>query len=70
LLNILFNYFFIRQFGIIGAAYGTLTTYFLAFIGMQMYLHRIFGVSFWKAFRYAIEFYGRIWKLLRQKIKL
>ncbi|MEL6942352.1 MAG: flippase [Bacteroidota bacterium] len=70
LLNIIFNYFFIRQFGIIGAAYGTLTTYFLSFIGMQMYLHRIFGVSFWKAFRYAIEFYGRIWRLIRQKVKL
>ncbi len=44
LLNVISNYFFISSFGIIGAAYGTLTTYVVVTIINQIYLHYYLGV--------------------------
>lgn len=46
IMNVVSNYFFIKQFGIIGAAYGTLFTYTLALIYVQVYLYREIGVRF------------------------
>ncbi|MEM0994289.1 MAG: oligosaccharide flippase family protein, partial [Bacteroidota bacterium] len=67
-LNIIFNYIFIAKFGIIGAAYGTLVTYLLSFIAMQVYLNRIFGVLAYNAFFYSFQFYKRILEILRKKL--
>lgn len=44
LFNIGSNYFFISNFGIIGAAYGTLTTYVLILILNQIFLYRFLNV--------------------------
>lgn len=66
-VNILFNYFFIKQFATIGAAYGTLCTYVLTFILMQLYLNRIFKIKAFNAFRYMFGFYRDLPKLLRRK---
>lgn len=63
LLNIAFNYFFIINFGIIGAAYGTLTTYILTSIYNQIYLHRFLHVSFLNVIQYTINSYLKVYHL-------
>ena len=74
LLNIIFNYFFISKYGLIGAAYGTLTTYSVTFILNQIVLHKILKVNALNAFAYAFKFYvngfhiGK--KFLKEKLEL
>ncbi len=67
-INIFFNYVCIQQFGIIGAAWGTLFTYIVAFIAMQWYLHRTFDVQAFKPVVYMFVFYKQIIGLLKKKI--
>lgn len=44
-LNVCLNYFFILQWGIKGAAYGTLVTYLLRFASQQLLLFKLFQIS-------------------------
>jgi O-antigen/teichoic acid export membrane protein len=60
LINIVSNYFFISYFGIIGAAYGTLTTYILITIINQIYLQRFLGVRVGNVFKHLFESYGKV----------
>ena len=64
-LNILLNYLFISRFGVTGAAYGTLSTYILMFIVTQIVLHKMFAVKAYRAFYYAIGFYGEGFQMLK-----
>jgi O-antigen/teichoic acid export membrane protein len=57
-MNIVFNYIFITRFGVYGAAYGTLLTYGVTFILMQIILYKDLKVNALNAFGYMIEFYG------------
>ena len=41
-LNIIFNYFFIKVFGVLGAAYATILSMFLIFIISFIYSNRIY----------------------------
>lgn len=68
LLNVFFNYIFIIEYGAIGAAYGTLVTYLIAFTAMQIYLRRAYGVSPLRPFYYILFFYRRIIEYLRTKL--
>lgn len=45
LLNIIFNYLFITEFGLLGAAYGTLVTYIFCFLAAQLILKKYIGVE-------------------------
>lgn len=67
-LNIVFNYIFISKFGIVGAAYGTLVTYILTFVGMQIILNKMFGVKAHRAFHYMFGFYGQAWEMVKTKL--
>jgi O-antigen/teichoic acid export membrane protein len=58
IMNVIFNYIFITQYGVYGAAYGTLLTYSLTFILMQFILHKELKVNAFRAFFYMFEFYG------------
>ena len=69
LVNIISNYIFISIFGLYGAVYGTLTTYMIAFVAMQIYLSKTFGVVPFRAFKYMMEFYGMLFEMGRTKIK-
>ena len=69
IINIISNYIFISHYGLYGAVYGTLTTYITAFIGMQFYLNRVFGIVPFRAFKYMVEFYGMLYKMGLDKIK-
>lgn len=53
------NYFFIRRFGIPGAAYGTLLTYAVTFCFMQFYLHKSFGINPLNPLKYSFLFYKK-----------
>lgn len=68
-INIISNYFFIRHFGTIGAAYGTLTTYVLVLIMNQIYLHKFLNVRMTSIFKYMFGNYLKIFstgvKILR-----
>ena len=59
-INIVSNYFFITHFGIIGAAYGTLTTYILVTIINQIYLNSFLNVRLSNIFRHLFDSYARV----------
>ncbi|HPM32359.1 MAG TPA: flippase [Chryseolinea sp.] len=55
-LNIFLSYFYIQYFGIIGAAYGMLTTFVFSFAYNQFYIQRLIGVNFLNIFKHAFLF--------------
>lgn len=57
LLNGTINYFFIKQWGINGAAYGTLTASFIFFIINQLIMKQVLNVSTKNTFVYLKGFY-------------
>lgn len=59
-INIISNYIFISNFGIIGAAYGTLTSYVLITIINQIYLQYFLGVKVANVFKHLLESYGKV----------
>jgi O-antigen/teichoic acid export membrane protein len=71
-INIVSNYFFISYFGIIGAAYGTLTTYLIVVTINQIYMHKYLNVRLNNVFRHLVEFYAKVFstgvKFLRQAL--
>lgn len=56
-LNIVFNYFLIREMGALGAAYATLFSYFLGFLANQYILYKLLKVNTFQVFRYMADFY-------------
>ena len=67
-LNIVFCFLFIRQFGLVGAAYGLICTHIVAFVVSQTILYRLYHVRFFNSFKYAFQFYPEIGKMLQRKI--
>jgi len=55
--NLILNYFFIKNMGIIGAAYATLISNVIGFIIAQIILRKELGVKFYHTFVYAYRFY-------------
>lgn len=68
ILNIIFNYIFIMQFGLLGAAYGTLLAYCITFILNQLVLYKMFGIQFWKAFIHIPFFYNEAFLIIKSKL--
>jgi lipopolysaccharide exporter len=60
IINVISNYIFITNFGIIGAAYGTFTTYVLVLIMNQIYMHKFLNVRLNNVFRYVLENYVKV----------
>jgi len=67
-LNVIFNYLFISWLGIMGAAYGTLLTYFITFIITQVILYKILNVRTLNVFKYVWEFYQKGYDLIKTKV--
>ena len=61
ILNIIFNYFFIKEFGIMGAVYGTLSTYGIMFIAQMSMFYRWYGVRPWRPFALIPWFYKNLY---------
>ena len=70
LLNVISNFFYIHYFGIIGAAYGTLTTYIVVLVLNQVYLHRHLDVRLSNVMRHVFDSYLKVFstgvKFLRE----
>ncbi len=63
MINVVSNLFFIYHFGIIGAAYGTLTTYILVLIYGQFYLHRNLNVRVVGILSHFLGFYVKVFSM-------
>ena len=68
LVNICLNYLFIPVFGLKGAAFATLTGYFLSFFAMQWYLYHHYRIVAFRAFGYMPVFYQKLWGLLKTRL--
>ncbi|WP_343703003.1 oligosaccharide flippase family protein [Chitinophaga sp.] len=68
--NIFICWAFTRYFGLMGAAYGTMTSYGICFLITQVILYRKIGSSITNTFRHMILFYPDIVSVLQQKILL
>lgn len=67
LLNVGFNWLFITLYGVIGAAYGTLATYFIGFVYNQIYLNRKLNTHPKQILSHTVKAYGLIFNRLRKK---
>jgi len=67
-LNFLLNAIFISIFGIVGAAYGTLVTYFIVFCAGQVMLKKLVGVKTGNIFRNIIDFYKQGFSFLKNRM--
>ncbi|OWY21697.1 flippase [Sphingobacteriales bacterium UPWRP_1] len=68
LLNLVFNYFFIRRFGTIGAAYGTLLVFAITFVLNQIILYRQLNVRLLSIAHYVLQFYRQLLGKIDQSI--
>lgn len=69
-VNVTSNYFFISHFGIIGAAYGTLTSQIIGFVISQFILYKILDVNPAKSLYYAWEFYKSGYSFLLRRANI
>ncbi|AHM61397.1 polysaccharide biosynthesis protein [Flammeovirgaceae bacterium 311] len=68
-LNIVLNYIYITNMGLIGAALATLTTYIISVILNQIYVGRTFNVSTVNYFKYIGSSYMKAWGMLNKRLK-
>ncbi|MCR6641428.1 MAG: flippase [Sporocytophaga sp.] len=69
-LTALFDYLYISHFGLIGAVYGTLTTYAIVFTINQIILKRLMDIRTLNTFMYARNFYIDLFNFAVTKMKL
>ena len=65
--NVALNYIFITRWGVLGAAFATLTTYILFFIGSQIILRKILNVNILNVWKYSTEFYPEMYRKFLKK---
>lgn len=68
LLNAILNYLFISNYGIYGAPLGTLITYMIMFIAMQLLLYQKFGVQLLNIAKELPKTYQIIWQFIISKL--
>jgi lipopolysaccharide exporter len=68
-VNIILNYFFINTYGILGAAYATLTTYLLMFVFTQIVLAKTFNVNTFNIITYGLWYYKEAFRVLLEYVK-
>jgi lipopolysaccharide exporter len=67
-LNLVFNFIFLYQFGVIGSAFATLVSYLIVFTLNQIILYNIFKVNTLHVFTEIIEWYKMGWNVFSRKI--
>ena len=67
--NIVSNYFFIRAFGVIVAAYGTLLTLTIKFVIQQYILYRILDIRTLRPLQYSWEYTVKAVRMAFQVIR-
>ncbi len=68
ILQIIFCYFFIKNYGLMGAAYGLLCTHVAGFIITQSILKKYYNVNFLNCFKHAFQLYPELFKIFSDKI--
>ena len=68
--NIFICLFFTRHFGLMGAAYGTFTSYTICFVATQSIIHKKTGARFFNVLKHMVLFYPDIISVLQQKFLL
>ncbi len=69
LIHVGLSYYFIMNYGFIGAAYAAIISNVIGFVVSQVILYRYFGVNFMECFKYAVTFYPEMTKLFLDKMK-
>ncbi|MES2881070.1 MAG: polysaccharide biosynthesis C-terminal domain-containing protein, partial [Bacteroidota bacterium] len=64
LINLVVNYLCLLQFGLYGAAIGTLITHVVGTVGWYFIMKREVGFSPANVFRHALEVYTMVWGIL------
>ena len=67
-INIICNYLCILQFGLMGAAYGTLIAYLLSLIYGQWLGYKLFGTSLFPVFQYILKIYMQPKSMLKTPV--
>lgn len=67
--NLTLNYFWISNFGVMGAAYGTLSTTVIGFLVMQIILYKMIGVKVFNVIRNMILVYMQFVKTVASLVK-
>ncbi|GAA4779799.1 flippase [Olivibacter ginsenosidimutans] len=62
LVNILLNFFFIKQMGVVGAAYATLIANAVGFLAAQFILRKDYHINMWNPWAYAWLFYKELYQ--------
>jgi lipopolysaccharide exporter len=60
LFNLVVTYFYINAYGVIGAAYGLLTTFTMSFTFNQIYIRYKLQVSFWNIMKNSYQYYRKV----------
>lgn len=68
-LNAISNLIYIHYFGMIGAAMGTLTTFFISWIATQLILNNMLKVKTWRVIGNIFSSYSLIYASIRNSIK-
>lgn len=69
IVNLVSNFFLIKALGIIGAAYATLLSYFLGFIGSQIILKKMINTSISGIVLFTIQFYKKLFNLVLKRTR-
>ncbi len=64
IVNLSFNFIFIKWLGLYGAAYGSLIAMTTMFLIMQIILNQLLGIKAWNTLTYMMAFYKEIWAKL------
>jgi lipopolysaccharide exporter len=68
LLNLVFNFYFLQAFGVIGSAFATLLSYSIVFVLNQIILYNMFGINTLHVFTAIFEWYKLGWNLFCRKV--
>jgi lipopolysaccharide exporter len=68
ILHVSLLYFFITNFGFLGAGYALVLSHVVGFAITQSLLYRLFGINFFNAFKYAFSFYPEFFKIILEKL--
>lgn len=66
-VHVIFTYWFIKEFGFIGAAYALLCSHVVGFFITQILLYKYFGIHFFNCFKHAFRFYPELTKMVLDK---
>jgi O-antigen/teichoic acid export membrane protein len=69
ILNIIFSYLLIKEYGIMGAVYGTLLTYSVMFIIQMSFFYKWYGVRPWRPIALIPWFYKNLYTTVLSFIK-